>query len=221
MSGTADAGDGDGDGRQDGDHAYFRAIEEVFIRLRGAPLLLSPEDWRVASRWHRDGVPLALVEATLEEVFRKRRERGKKGRINSLRYCAPAVEAAWAELREIQGPGRGEAPLEVPVAERLAALAGALPAGLAARATWEQRILGLSGAAADVEERLRALDGELLEAAADALGETARRRIDDAVDEAVSRLRGTHPDDELEALRRQLWRRRLREELDLPFLTLF
>ena len=60
------------------DVAYFRAVEDAFVRLRGAPLLLSPEDFQVALRWRREGVPLSLVEATLEEVFAKRRERGAK-----------------------------------------------------------------------------------------------------------------------------------------------
>ncbi len=86
------------------DHAYFQAIEELLVRLRGAPLLLAPADWQVASRWHRRGVPLDLVARTMEELFAKRRERGAQGRINSLRYCAPAVEAAWEELRELTAP---------------------------------------------------------------------------------------------------------------------
>src|SRR5436309_13032449 len=86
-------------------HAYFQAIEEVFVALRGAPLLLSPTDWQIARRWHREGIPLGLIRQALEAVFAKRQERGAKGRISSLRYCAPAVEAAWAERRELAAPG--------------------------------------------------------------------------------------------------------------------
>src|SRR5262249_60194670 len=86
-------------------HAYFQAIEEIFVELRGAPLLLSPADWQVARRWHREGVPLDLVRGSLEEVFAKRKERGAKGKISSLRCCAPAVAAAWAGLRELAAPG--------------------------------------------------------------------------------------------------------------------
>src|SRR5215475_13765984 len=108
-------------------HAYFQAVEEIFVALRGAPLLLSPADWQVARRWHREGVPLDLVRRTLEEVFAKRKERGAKGKISSLRYCAPAVEAAWEELRELTAPGeRSEAPA-FEIRPRLAALATALP----------------------------------------------------------------------------------------------
>src|SRR5437763_16109793 len=89
---------------EDSDHAYFQAIEEIFVELRGAPLLLSPADWQVARRWQREGIPLDLVRSTLEEVFAKRKERGAKGKISSLRYCAPAVEAAWADLRALTAP---------------------------------------------------------------------------------------------------------------------
>ncbi|HBL31598.1 MAG TPA: hypothetical protein DD490_32655, partial [Acidobacteria bacterium] len=110
-------------GESSEDHAYFQAIEEVFVRLRGAPLLLSPADWQVARRWHRDGVPLDLVRRVLEEIFAKRKERGAKGKISSLRYCASAIEAAWADLRELTAPGeRLEAPVFDPAA-RLQALA--------------------------------------------------------------------------------------------------
>src|ERR1044072_6632178 len=73
---------------------YFRADGDAFVHLRGAPLLLSPADFQVAKRRRREGVPLSLVVATLQDVFAKRRERGATGRINSLRYCAQAVDAA-------------------------------------------------------------------------------------------------------------------------------
>ena len=77
------------------DHAYFRAIEDHFIRLRGAPLLLSPADWQIAREWHREGIPLDLVLGALDEVFERRAERGSERPIQSLRYCSSAVAAAW------------------------------------------------------------------------------------------------------------------------------
>src|SRR3954447_3427383 len=144
---------------EDSDHAYFQAVEEIFVALRGAPLLLSPADWQVARRWHREGVPLDLVRSTLEEVFAKRKERGAKGKISSLRYCAPAVEAAWADLRELTVPARrAEAPA-FEVAPRLASLA----ARLRAREALSARVAGLSGDPQEVEEHLAALDRQMLD----------------------------------------------------------
>ncbi len=216
--------DGEGAGAENGasaDAAYFRAIEDAFVRLRGAPLLLAPVDFQVASGWRRAGVPLALVVATLEEVFAKRRERGTKGRINSLRYCAPAVEAAWAEVRELQGPARRAPAEEPPVQERLAALAAALPKELAEREAWGRQLLELSGTAEEVETALRGLDDELLVQADAALEPAARERLDAEVEAILEGLRDRFRDTDLEALRGQLRRQRLRRLVGLPVLTLF
>lgn len=195
------------------DHSYFQAIEEIFVRLRGAPLLLSPADWQVASRWHREGVPLDLVARVLEEVFAKRKERGTKGKINSLRYCAPAVEAAWADLRELTAPGeRSEAaPLDIP--GRLRSLAAALPAAFAGR------VLALQGDAPSVEAALSALDREMLSVAE--LTPELREEVDAAVEKTLAALKGRLPADELERSRERLTAQVLRQRLGLPVLSLF
>ena len=228
MSATADGGGGrqrTGDpaapSPSEEDVAYFHAVEDAFVRLRGAPLLLSPADFQVASRWRRQGVPLSLVVATLEDVFARRRERGAKDRINSLRYCARAVDAGWAEVRELQGPGRRQTVVETPVAEKLAALAAALPAGLPARGEWGRRLTALSGPPERVEEALRTLDEELLAAVDAALPSAARERLEDEVEAILEGLRDRFPEGELETLRAQLRRQRLRRLAELPVLTLF
>ena len=203
------------------DSAWFRAVEDAFVRLRGAPLLLSPADFQVAQRWRLEGVPLALVVASLEEVFARRRERGTRGRINSLRYCAPAVDAAWAEVRELQGPSRRAVAAEPAVEERLALLAESLPGALAERESWQRRLHELGGSAEEVETALRGLDDELLAAAEAALAPAARDRLDAEVVEILEGLRDRFPDRELEALRSQLRRQRLRRLVGLPVLTLF
>jgi len=200
------------------DHDYFQAIEEIFVRLRGAPLLLSPADWQVARRWHRDGVPVDLVRKALEEVFAKRKERGAKGRISSLRYCAPAVEAAWAELRELTAPGeRLEAPA-FDLSHRLQALAAALPPDLA---DFPARIVALTGDPPEIEEKLAALDQEMLATAAASLDDIQRSEVEAAVEKTVASLRGRLPADELERSRERLTWQVLRQRLALPVLSLF
>ncbi|HEX9941752.1 MAG TPA: hypothetical protein VGG03_07035 [Thermoanaerobaculia bacterium] len=214
MSATADP-------VEDSDHAYFQAVEEIFVELRGAPLLLSPADWQVARRWHREGVPLGLVRRALEEVFARRKERGAKGRISSLRYCAPAVEAAWAELRDLTAPGhRAEAPaFEVP--PRLASLAAALPGDLPNRETLAARIIALDGDPQEVEDRLSALDREMLAAAAAGLDEETLAEVGSAVEKTLASLGGHLPAEELERSRERLSRQALRRRLGLPVLSLF
>jgi len=203
---------------EDTDHAYFQAVEEIFVELRGAPLLLSPADWQVARRWHRDGVPLGLVKTALEEVFAKRKERGAKGKISSLRYCAPAVEAAWADLRELTAPGhRVEAP-DFALAPRLTALAAALPPGFDGL---RDRVAALNGDPQEVEERLAALDRELLEEAEAGLSPELRAEVQAAVEKTLTSLAGRLPAAELEVSRDRLARQILRRTLGLPVLSLF
>lgn len=202
----------------DEDHAYFQAVEEIFVRLRGAPLLLSPADWQVARRWHRDGIPLDLVQRALEGVFEKRKERGAKGKISSLRYCAPAVEAAWEERRELTAPGeRLEAPPFDP-SSRLQKLSAALPEGLTSFAA---RVAALAGDPQTIEEGLAALDREMLKSVEASLEERTRAEVERAVEKTLSSLRGRLPPGELETSRERLTWQVLRQRLALPVLSLF
>jgi hypothetical protein len=206
------------------DQAYFLAIEDHFVRLRGAPLLLSPADWQAARRWHRQGIPLELVRRALEEVFARRRERGAKGRISSLRYCAPAVEAAWVEHSELAAPGARVAPEAFDAAARLRALAAALPADLPAAAALRAEIAGLARAGLDpqgVEERLAEIDRQALDAALAGLGAAERAALDAAVEQALGAVAGRLATTEVERARGRLARQVLRERLGLPMLSLF
>jgi hypothetical protein len=207
---------------EDSDHAYFQAVEEMFVELRGAPLLLSPADWQVARRWHQEGVPLELLRRTLAEVFARRKERGAKGKISSLRYCAPAVEAAWEEIRELTAPGRrAEMPAAFEARPRLAALAAALPADLPQHETLAGRIVGLDGDPQEVEEQLAALDREMLDTAAESLDAEGRAEIEAAVEKTLAGLGKRLPADEVEHSRTRLARQVLRRRLGLPVLSLF
>jgi hypothetical protein len=206
---------------EDDDHAYFQAIEETFVALRGAPLLLSPADWQVSRRWHRDGIPLDLIRGALREVFERRKERGAKGKISSLRYCAPAVEAAWEERRELSTPGeRAEAPA-FDLAARLHTLAGRLPAAFPGRDLLAGRVETLGGDPETVEEALAGLDREMLAAATAALGAPDREAIAAAVEKTLTGLRGRLPAAELERSRERLAHQILRQRLGLPVLSLF
>lgn len=214
-------GEAEAEADSEADQAYFQAIEETFVRLRGAPLLLSPADWQVARRWHRDGVPLPLVQRVLEEVFARRRERGAKGRINSLRYCKPAVEAAWEEVQQLTAPGRRTDAEPLEVAPRLAALAAALPAGIPGREELAGRLRGLEGESEGIEAALSELDRELLQAAAAGLDENASAELETAVDSTLANLAARLPPEDLAGARDRLRRQFLRQRLGLPVLSLF
>lgn len=200
------------------EHRYFRAIEEIFVRLRGTPFLLSPADWRLASDWHRRGIPLPVVEGALEEAFTRRAERGEAGKVQSLRYCAAAVEEAWARRRELEGGGPPTGVEAIVVAERLASLAAALPQAAAAMAP---RIRALEGDAEQVERRLAELDRELLADAEERLDEAERGELDEHVEGALEALRERLRPEEVEAYRPRLRERELRRLASLPLLSLF
>jgi hypothetical protein len=209
-------------GKPAGDmQTYFEAIEDTFIRLRGAPLLLSPTDWQVANEWYEAGIPLATVSQTLEEVFARRKERGGKGRIQSLRYCSEAVLKAWEETSELEAGGGRQRAIAVDVQARLSCLADSLPDTLGAREEWVGMISSLSGSSDEVERTLTKLDSELLEAAERSLTAEDREQLSDRVDAVLSSLQDRLPEEEIEAARERIWRGVLREVTQLPLLSLF
>lgn len=203
------------------DRAYFQAIEECFVGLRGAPLLLSPADYQVARRWRREGVPLDLVRRVLAELFSRRREQGAKGRINSLRYCAPAVAAAWQEVRALTAPGHRGEPAPIEAAPRLAALAAALPTDLPGRDRLAQAILDLGGGTEAVEVELAQLDAAFLAEVEAGLDGETRAALGSSVDRTLAHLADRLGAAELEEARARLHRQALRRRLRLPVLSLF
>ena len=204
-----------------GARAYFEAIEETFIRLRGAPLLLSPTDWQVANEWFEAGVPLDLVRQVLESVFAKRRERASKGRVQSLRYCSDAVWRAWEEGRELEAGGARLEAAAIDVEARLKALVRRLPEDLPDREAWEERILSLRGSPDQVEKDLALLDSQLLQATGESMGRTDRERLANRVEGILTGLEGRLPEAEIEAARDRIWRRTVRDSARLPLLSLF
>lgn len=207
---------------------YFEAIEEEFIRLRGAPLLLSPADWRLADSWRREGVPLFLVLESIRLVFERRAERqaaspeAQQRKVSSLRYCRPAVEKAWAEYRELGGASAlRPKPAAIDVRARLQALAEAIPPATVDLGTWRQRLLELQGPAPAVEDRLVELDRELVDRAFELLPRPDRESVTTEAEAALGSMAGRVDPERLADLRRRMVRRLVRERLGLPLLSLF
>lgn len=212
MSGTADS---------ESERAYFRAIEETFIRLRGTPFLLSPEDWLQARGWYREGVPLSLVLETIESLFQRRLEAGKSSKIQSLRYCAGAVEAAWEELAAVQAGGAGTEVRPVDSQSVLQSLTKALPQDLPERDRWCLRIGSLSGTAEQIERQLQALDRELVETSLDRLEEADRRSLLERTEKTLEELGERLDRESLSETRERLVQQSVRRHLRLPLLSLF
>jgi hypothetical protein len=219
-------------GTSEDDRAYFRAIETEFVRRRGTPFLLSPQDFALMREWRALGIPLESVLAGIEDVFARREERGAVGRINSLSYCRDGVLAAW-ERRAASSVGRGETrrhdqPLDVARAlaslgEKLASAADSRPtlAEALERASASVARLGQRGGPAErVEQSLHRIEKSLLEAAAEALPEAERGALEESIDRRLEEARGRRDAEFDPRTRRVLLRRALRERFDLPPLTL-
>lgn len=218
----------DGDFPAAPEQVYFRAIEDLFIRLRGAPLSLSPADFQVAEEWYREGIPLPLIEGALGDFFVRRKKRGSTRRVSSLRICRPAVEGAWEQVRELQAtgasrrsPGSDGALDEADVRRRLHALGRHLPVALPHREDWERRLESLGGTPSAVEEELEALDQEIVAALESGLDSGTRLEIASQVERALVNLTDRLPEDELAQARRRLRVQKVRARFQLPVLSLF
>ncbi len=199
------------------EHAYFRAIEERFITLRGAPLLLSPADYQVAREWWRNGVPLNIVEEALEELFSRQPER----KIQSLRYCASAVEAAWKRAETLEQAGRRTPQPPMDLTGRLQRLAEALPTDLAGGDAIRRELLTQEGAPEEIEAQLAELDARLIALAEATLSADEREALEQRLLGALEPLAERLPESEVAAARRRLFEQALRRERKLPFLSLF
>ena len=224
MSETADDTDSrtvpDGvDGESD--YSYFQTLEEAFIRLRGAPLLLSPADWHMAKEWRQRGIPVELIERVLGEVLEERRSRPGADHIVTLRYFRRPVENAWNALGAVRASGlRGEAEA-LDVASRLGQLAEALPSEWQGSEALGREILALEGNPEQIEKALTQLEDDLLARLEKDLGEGEKDEIDGIIDRTLGSLGGHVEAAELETTRRRLKREAVRRRHALPVLSLF
>ena len=216
----ADAAGGGDNLESSPENLYFLAIEKVFIEQRGAPLYLSPKDWRVALQWYQDEIPLEWVERTLCEIFEKRRAKGTVDKVVSLGYCKRSVQAAWKRHQKMQAPAV-EAEPAIDVAARLEALARRLPPGLPERDSWAARLTALEGDPERIEDQLQQLDSEILEAALADLGPAQRSEVESELERSLANLARRLPAGELESVRGQVRERLVRERLGLVLLSLF
>ncbi len=217
------------------DHRYFRVLEEAFLRLRGAPLVLSPADWKLAREWKELGIPSSFVVEVFEEVFERlalreaqaeaapseaaRQQASRHRRVNGLRYCAPAVEKAWREQAELLGAVVPEASPADPsaaaeMASRLESLAARLPPDWPGSRELAARILALKGDLNDVESALGGIDEAMLEQALVDLESSRREEIESEAQRRSAELGGG------EAIVAKIRTRLIREALGLPRLSL-
>jgi hypothetical protein len=226
---------------------YFQAIEELFVRRRGAAMLLSPRDWNLIGEWKDAGIPLRVVVQAIDSVFDAFERRAPAGRrINSLSYCRQEVLALHELYQILHAVDAGRpAPSQAGEGRQAAArhlgrlarrVRAAMP--LASRTERDPLVASLARTAAELkqlrreiksgvvepsglEERLRQVDEDLLAAARASLPEEERASLERAADRAM----GTHGDrmtpGARDRTRQVLLSALLREAAKIPRLTLF
>ena len=218
--------------------SYATRIEDAFIAERGTPFLLSAKDWQLVRGWHESGIPADTVVRAVHETFEKRRARGMAGKINSISYCAGAVEERWEmERRGLVGQSvaaHDRTPGARETAEILAALARRLRAAAESRgAGFDEGLLRkfLDAAAAKIEAipregpfeecegKLAAVESWLVKAIRRGLSPEQLAVVESRVAEALGETAGISAD-VVERMRRALTRREVRRLAGVPALTL-
>ena len=88
---------------------YYTEIEETFVRRRGKNLLLSPIDWALIEGWQQRGIPLHVALRAIENVFDGYDKRPTGRTIKGLLYCREEIEAQFEEwLRSQTGKSDGQ-----------------------------------------------------------------------------------------------------------------
>ncbi len=214
---------------------YFQTLEAEFVRLRGAPLVLSPDDWHLAASWQERHIPLQVVLRAIAGVFATAAARGRGRRIHSLSYCRHAVEEEFARHldAEVGARVRGEQGAEW-AGERLRSLAGRLAAEVegwpaparpaACEALAEVRRLAEqpqeTGSLDRIESRLAALEEGLLEELQSALPAPEREAVLSSVEERLRPHRSRMTEEAYQRTRRWAVRGEIRRRLRVPRLSL-
>jgi hypothetical protein len=209
------------------DHAYFQAIEALFIELRGAPFQLSPDDFKITKAWRGEGVPLDVALTTLREKVSQASDEGDDPK-RRLSYYRRAVERAWQRQRELAAPGAAATAEALDVAPRLSRLASRVPPSLPQiRQRIDQLLTELMIelmtehlSAEEVDLALGEIDQAMLDAAREALTDSASTELAERVAQSLAalagRLGGTS-----ESARSRVEPRLLRDLAGLPLLSLF
>lgn len=203
------------------------AVERAFQELGGSAVPLAPRDATAVKSWYEAGVDFETVWRCFREKASSSGLTDAHGRpIRTLRYFHDVVHEAHRKILRFRGPWADpRTPAIVPtidVAARLAALAAALPPELPDRETWSRQVVELEGGVEEVEERLKAVDRQVLDAAAAMLGARDRQELEEQLAKAVAHLGRRHlPAEQLRKTEQLLRERLLREKLSLPVLSLF
>jgi hypothetical protein len=198
--------------------AYVRHVERAWSSIAERPLVLSPREFALLTRWHRRGIPVAAVREALAEKAPSRAARAGRGRLVSLTQVAAAVEESWTAVLE----GRAGAPSAFQVrADHAPARADRWRERLAREPQGSALADVLSGLLRHAQDAqpARALDEELDRLLPAAIPDALRQELLVELDGELEPFRARLPEANLQAARRRALIERARARLGLPRLA--
>lgn len=215
---------------------YFTEIEDTFIRRRGKHLLLSPVDWAMIEGWQDRGVPLHIVIRGIETVFDGHDKKQKTRTVKGLLFCHEEIEAQYAEWLTSQA-GRGKETEETTdpidrdaVRTQIRKAIEALndPRDEALKEDFERARLRLEELLENFpddmevcDKSLNDIENHLSRALLTKSDPDVRKRIEDEVSAQLKTYKSGMPKDAYMQTFELMMLRRLREEYELPRLSLF
>lgn len=217
---------------------YFTEIEETFIRRRAKNLLLSPLDWALMEVWQERGIPLHIVIRAIEQVFDHFEKNPGPRTIKGLMFCREEVEAQYDEWLKSQA---GKSPEETAGAsspqhtrQEIAEHIGGLILSLRRnsdeklRDDIERACLRLEEIAANVTNDMELVDKSLSdvedlldEALLEKSDRTQFKTLEKEVTSQMKPYKSGMADEAYKTTHRLMFLKRLREEENIPRLSLF
>jgi hypothetical protein len=215
---------------------YFTEIEDTFIRRRGKHLLLSPIDWAMIDGWQDRGVPLHVVIRGIETVFDGHEKKTQVRTVKGLMFCREEIEAQYQEWLAAQA-GKGDDSDEAAesidrdavqelIRKAVKALADPREAALAedyerARLRLEELLANFPADMETCDESLNDIENHLNRALLTKSDEPMRGAIESEVKAQLRTYKTEMPKEDYKRTFELMLLRRLREEYDIPRLSLF
>lgn len=205
----------------DEEHSYYGDIETHFVERRGSPLFITPAEWALVAKWEEQGIPVHVVKEGIDRVFERPRAVVK---LRKLGYCRQTVEAAFRRFREVTFGGRGEGDPDEDRFDASAHLSRLAEEIVGFAPEMSARVAELSKSQASlqaIEDALTQLDEELLDAAEETLAAAERDLLRDDAARTLASYRDRMPEKVYRSALKSAYRRRLRDRVQLPRLSLF
>jgi hypothetical protein len=198
---------------------YARSIEGRWATFCERPVILSQRDWALIEDWYSRGIPLQIVEETIDHAAEMRaRGGGGKAAPRGLSYIAGAVEDSWTAVLEGRMAGRLET--EEPAPEAQAAIESwRRSVALEAKGSALRELLTGLIASFERGEPAGEIDGRLEASLCDAVPRDLLAEVESEVGAELLAYRGRMTPEAYESTLRRATVMRLRRRLQLAELA--